>query len=152
MFNKLSELLTDLFDTDREDDDGTAHRTALAALLIHASRIDGEEGPEEMHRLNRLLKKHFDLSTSELDALVAEGRVRDSEAIDLYGFTSAITSQLDQQGRCDVVSMLWEVVLADGKLDEYEANLVWRVAELLGVSTRDRVELRRAVEARLGRG
>jgi uncharacterized tellurite resistance protein B-like protein len=34
-------------------------------------------------------------------------------------------------------------------VDEFESNLVWRVAELIGVSTRDRVILRKTVEARL---
>jgi uncharacterized tellurite resistance protein B-like protein len=149
MFEKLSELLKDLFDTDTGDD-GTAHRAALAALLVHASRIDGHEDPEETAKLNLLLETQFDLTPAERDALVEEGRERDAEAVDLYGFTSTLTDRLDQEGRCRVVSMLWEVVLADGRLDDYEANLVWRVAELLGVSTRDRVELRRAVETRLG--
>ncbi len=37
--------------------------------------------------------------------------------------------------------MLWEVVMADGVIHEFESNLVWRTAELLGVSTRDRVTL-----------
>jgi uncharacterized tellurite resistance protein B-like protein len=149
MFEKLSELLKDLFDADTEED-ANAHRTALAALLIHASRIDGHEDPEETARLNLLLENQFDLSPAEREALVEEGRERDAEAVDLYGFTSALTDRLDQEGRCKVVTMLWEIVLADGRLDDYEANLVWRVAELLGVSTRDRVELRRAVEMRLG--
>jgi uncharacterized tellurite resistance protein B-like protein len=49
-----------------------------------------------------------------------------------------------------MVEMLWEVAYADGVLHEFESNLVWRAAELLGVSTRDRVELRKAVESRLG--
>lgn len=149
MFEKLSELLNDLFDADAEDD-ATAHRSALAALLVHASRIDGREDPDEIAKLNHLLESQFDLTPAERDALVEEGRERDAEAVDLYGFTSALTDRLDQDGRRKVVSMLWEVVLADGRLDDYEANLVWRVAELLGVSTRDRVELRRAVETRLG--
>jgi uncharacterized tellurite resistance protein B-like protein len=38
--------------------------------------------------------------------------------------------------------------MADGVVDEFESNLVWRAAELLGVSTRDRVVLRKAVEGR----
>ena len=31
---------------------------------------------------------------------------------------------------------------ADGKADEIEENIVWRVAELLGVSSRDRLILK----------
>jgi hypothetical protein len=41
--------------------------------------------------------------------------------------------------------MLWDMAHADGEIHEFEENVVWRVAELLGVSTRDRVTLRREV-------
>ena len=40
---------------------------------------------------------------------------------------------------------MWDVVFADGEASEFEENVVWRVAELLGVPTRDRVALRRKV-------
>ena len=56
--------------------------------------------------------------------------------------------ELNQEGRQRVVEMLWEIVLADGVLHEYEADLVSRGRELLGVSTRDRVRLRKIVESR----
>jgi uncharacterized tellurite resistance protein B-like protein len=46
--------------------------------------------------------------------------------------------------------MLWEVAMADGVVHEFESNLVWRSAELLGVSTRDRVTLRQQVAERFG--
>ena len=41
--------------------------------------------------------------------------------------------------------MLWEIAFADGSVDEFEENTIWRIAELLGVSTRDRVLLRQRV-------
>ncbi len=34
---------------------------------------------------------------------------------------------------------------ADGKAHEFEENLVWRVAELLGVSSADRLALKRRI-------
>ena len=43
--------------------------------------------------------------------------------------------------------MLWEIVYADGRVSEFEDNLVWRVADLLGVSARERLTLRREVAA-----
>jgi len=48
--------------------------------------------------------------------------------------------------------MLWEIVLADGVVDSHEANLVWRVAGLLGFTTRENVDFRHAVQARLSAG
>jgi uncharacterized tellurite resistance protein B-like protein len=53
--------------------------------------------------------------------------------------------ELDQNGRKRIVEMLWEVVMADGIVHPFESNLVWRAAELLGVSTRDRVILKQEV-------
>ena len=44
----------------------------------------------------------------------------------------------------------WDIAYIDGSVSEFEANLVWRVADLMGVSTRQRVELRRAIA--VGRG
>jgi len=42
---------------------------------------------------------------------------------------------------------MWEIVYADGKPDEFEANIIWRAADLLGVSSRQRVALRQLVLA-----
>jgi uncharacterized tellurite resistance protein B-like protein len=41
--------------------------------------------------------------------------------------------------------MMWEIVFADGQRDELEDNLLWRAADLLGVSPRERIELRRRI-------
>ena len=38
--------------------------------------------------------------------------------------------------------MMWELVYADGQVSEFEDNVVWRAADLLGVSSRDRIELK----------
>ena len=77
-----------------------------------------------------------------------EAEAWEQESVDLYSFTSVLCRELDQEGRQRIVEMLWDIVLADGVLHEYEADLVSRGAELLGVSTRDRVRLRKIVESR----
>ncbi len=126
-------------------------RLASAALLVHASAIDGEVDPSERRKLKTLLQERFDLDGSAVRKLLDEAGAREVESVDLYRFTSVLCRELDQNGRKRVVEMMWEVVLADGVLHEFEANLVWRAAELLGVSTRDRVLLRKAVESRNAR-
>jgi uncharacterized tellurite resistance protein B-like protein len=125
-------------------------RLAAAALLIHAAVIDGNFDGEERRKLKALLKARFDLGDAEVRDLIKEAEEQEQEAVDLYRFTSILCAELNQDGRKRVIEMLWEVVLADGVVHEFEANLVWRASELLGVSTRDRVLLRKAVEARAG--
>jgi uncharacterized tellurite resistance protein B-like protein len=44
---------------------------------------------------------------------------------------------------------MWDVVYADQKVSEFEDNLLWRAADLLHVSSRDRIALRqRAAQSR----
>jgi uncharacterized tellurite resistance protein B-like protein len=125
-------------------------RLASGALLITAGTIDGDFDVSEKRKVKALLERRFDLGPGEVRQLFEESAARERDAVDLYRFTSVLCRELDQDGRKRIVEMLWEVVMADGAVDEFESNLVWRVAELIGVSTRDRVELRKIVEARLG--
>lgn len=121
---------------------------ATAVLLIRASVIDGVTDVAEVAKLPQLLKSRFELSSEDVDELIAQAGQKEADAVDLYSFTRVITKKLDLDGRRRVVEMLWEMAFADGVLDDYEANLIWRVSELIGVSTRERVELRQAVVAR----
>jgi uncharacterized tellurite resistance protein B-like protein len=123
-------------------------RLAAAALLIHASQIDGHVDPEERKTLKELLKSRFGIDDAELRKLLKEAEAWEHDSVDLYSFTSVLCRGLDQEGRQRIVEMLWEIVLADGVLHEFESNLVWRASELLGVSTHDRVRLRKLVESR----
>lgn len=127
-------------------------RLASAALLVRATVIDGEAAPEEKQTLRAILEDRFSLSHGDASELIGEAVEHEHESVDLYGFTSVLARSLDQEGRTHIVEMLWEVVMADGVVHEFEANLVWRASELLGVSTRDRVRLRKVVEARQATG
>ena len=129
--------------------DGDGVREAVAALLIHASRIDDTVDPAEIAARDRLLKEKFDVSDAEMATLVMEAEGAVADAADLYGFTRAIKEHYDREHRGRIVEMLWEIVLADGTIDPHEANLVWRVAGLLGFTTRENGDFRRAVQDRL---
>ena len=125
-------------------------RLAAAVLLVRASVIDGKIDASERRKLKTLLQKRFELEGEEARALLVEAVVREHGSVDLFRFTSVLCRELDQDGRKRIVEMLWEVVMADGEVHEFESNLVWRVAELLGVSTRDRVILKQVVAGRAG--
>ncbi len=121
------------------------YRLAAAALLIHVMSVDGEETGDEQDMLHDLLKRQFDLDDDAVTELIAAATAADREAVDLYSFTSLINRSLDEDGRRRIVKMMWEMVYADGRMNEFEDNIVWRASDLLGVSQRDRVEMRRDV-------
>jgi uncharacterized tellurite resistance protein B-like protein len=121
------------------------YRLAAAALLVHAAAIDGSISDVERNKLHSVIKQRFDLDEAEADALVAEATEAEHEAIDLYHFTSLINRVLDENGRRRVIEMMWEIVYADGRVTEFQSNLIWRAADLLGISSRERIELGRRV-------
>ncbi|MEO9526571.1 TerB family tellurite resistance protein [Roseibium sp.] len=120
-------------------------RLAAAALLFHLIDIDGVIEESESAKLREILQKHYDLSDKETSELIAAAKQRDEEAVDLYGFTSVLKRTTDETERLAIVEMMWEIVYADGRVHEFEDNTIWRVAELLGISTRDRMTLRHKV-------
>ena len=119
-------------------------RLALAALLVHAMAIDAVVEPAERKKLENLLGRRFGLSGRDLQTLIDDAISAEHEAVDLYRFTSVLKRRMDEEERIGVVENLWEIAFADGKSHEFEENLVWRVAELLGVNPRDRIAKKRA--------
>ncbi|MGC1315790.1 MAG: TerB family tellurite resistance protein, partial [Pseudolabrys sp.] len=52
---------------------------------------------------------------------------------------------LDNEGRQRTVKMMWQVIYVDERVSEFVSNIIWRTADLLGVSSRQRIELRQRV-------
>jgi uncharacterized tellurite resistance protein B-like protein len=127
----------------RFDDDD--YRLAAAALLIHAATIDGVMTEAERERLHAVIKQRFSLDDDSADDLIGKAEKAENEAIDLYAFTARLNRSLDQAGRARMVEMMWQVAFADGAVTEFEDNLIWRAADLLGISREERIALRQRV-------
>jgi uncharacterized tellurite resistance protein B-like protein len=124
------------------DDD---YRLATAALLIHVANVDGAIDPPERQRLRQLIEDQFGLDAADTTRLLERAEQSDKEAVDFFHFTNVLKRALDDDGRHKIIEMMWDVVFADGAVTEFEENVVWRIAALLGVSNRDRVMLRQKV-------
>jgi uncharacterized tellurite resistance protein B-like protein len=129
-----------------EDD----YRLAAVALLVHAATIDCDMSPSERDKLRAVVKQRFNLDNATADELIDKATEAEHESVDLYHFTSLLNRVLDEEGRTRIIEMMWEIVYADGRRDELEDNLLWRAADLLGVSQRQRIELRQRIGAKFG--
>jgi len=126
------------------------YRLAAVALLVHAAGIDGGMSQSERDTLYAIVKRRFDLDEARADELIDKATAAEHEAVDLYHFTKLLNRVLDEEGRAKIVEMMWEIVYADGARDELEDNLLWRAADLLGVSARERIELRQRIAKEAG--
>ncbi|CAM5775947.1 hypothetical protein LMIY3S_05280 [Labrys miyagiensis] len=130
--------------------DETDHRVAAAGLLVYAMNVDGVQSPAEKKRVESLIQERFSLDAEETQALLAAAGERNRNALDFNDFTGIVKRAYNVEGRERIIEMMWEIVFADQVLHEFEDNLVWRVAEALGVPVQTRNVIRGRVAERNG--
>jgi len=147
MFESLRNFVAEFVEGDKQPSEfaDNDYRLAAVALLVHAAGIDGDVSQRERDKLHTIVKRRFDLDDKLADELIDRATAAEHEAVDLYHFTKLLTRVLDEEGRAKIIEMMWEIVYADGERDELEDNLLWRAADLLGVSPRERIELRQRI-------
>ena len=125
---------------------------AAAALLVHAARVDDSYDEVERQHILTLLSERLSLSQEEAQAMISSAEAKVDGSVQILGFTRAVKDNFSYDERVDLGEMLWEVVLADGWLDDHEAQFMRRIGGLIYVSDRDRGLARQRVAARLGSG
>ena len=147
MFESFKSFITEFVDGEKHPDQFAEddYRLAAAAMLVHTAAIDGEMSQSERDKLHAVIKQRFALDDATTDELITKATAAEHESVDLYHFTHQLNRALDDDGRVKIVEMMWEIVYADGQRDELEDNLIWRAADLLGVSAHERIALRRRV-------
>src|ERR1700712_5085555 len=137
MLDGLRQFIADVVSPTAQPDrtfDDTGYRLAATALLLHVISLDGEPTDLERRKLHSLIESRFGLDRGTADHLIASATLVEGEAVDLYHFTSVIMRSVDEAGRLRIVEMMWELAYADGAVTEFEDNVVWRGADLLGLS------------------
>jgi len=149
MFESIKALIPDLFESSRPRTAtrGQGSWLATAALLTRVATVHDEMSTGRREKLCAILKSAFQLDDLAAAQLIDQSAEVARNAVDLYRFTRKLRDVLDDEGRYQTVRMMWEIVYADGKPNEFEANTIWRAADLLGVSSRERVALRQLVLA-----
>lgn len=125
-------------------------RVLIVALCFQVMEADGTISEAERTVLRKSVKDHYPLDDGKLEALLVAGRQAENEAVDFYRFTSELKRRLDGEQRLELVGILWDIVYADGVRNEMEDHILWRIADLLAVSDRDRILSRQNAAERAG--
>lgn len=146
MFDRLLALFDTSSTGSQAKPEADPLQLAAAALLLVAARLDGEIMEVERSSILKALRRLPNVTDAE--ALVREAEDSAAASTDFYQFTSVIRKNVPYEQRGTIIEMLWEVVLADGVVDDFEANLIRRVAGLLHVPDLDVGEARKRAAAR----
>ena len=111
-----------------------ALRLATAVLMIDVARADHVFDESEFDRVLQLIETHFELTPEQAAELVNEAGDKVDDLVSVHDFTQVLHKHLDENEKAQIVSLLWQIAYADGRLDKYEDSLVSKISDLLYVS------------------
>ena len=150
MIKRIKALLLDQGERTAATGGADDLQVAAAALMVEAALMDDRFEASERATITRLLKGRFELSDTETQTLLDTARARVDKASQLFGFTRVVNDRFTREERIELMEMLWQVAYADGRLDDYEANLMRRISGLIHVSDRESGQARKRALAGLG--
>lgn len=107
---------------------------AVIVLLLEACQIDGETDNIEIKYVTNLLINKFNFTQSEAEENINKTLKNNAERIEIFSQIKIILNEMDHNERIEVIEMMWGVILSDGVVDDFEANLMRRMNGLLYVS------------------
>ena len=121
-------------DTVTAEDREAAMRLATAVLMIDVARADFVFDESEFDQVLKLVEAHFRLTAEQAAELVVEASDKAENLVDIHEFTRLLHDYLSADEKARIVSLLWQIAYADGRLDKYEDSLVLKISDLLYVS------------------
>ena len=132
---------TDVDSKDSNDD----YKVACVAILCEAAAMDGVFDEKEKSLILVLIQKQFNLDIEQANKVLSEGKQLAENATQLYGFTRVIKESWGLEKRIRLLEMLWELAYVDGELNAAEDMLIRRIAGLIHVEDRERMEAKQKV-------
>ena len=108
----------------------------IAALLIHAAKIDENYTDVEKNIIKKALINLYNIKTNEAEKLLKDAEAKEQDSNQIVEFTREIKNN-SMEFRLKIIEILWKIVYSDGANDNYESNLIRRICGLLYVSDRD---------------
>jgi len=121
----------------------------IAALLIHAAKIDEEYTDKEEKIIKQTL---LDLGANEkeLDMLIDNAKKSEEESNQILNFTKEIKN-LDKKEKINIIKSLWKIIYSNNNADIYETNLMRRLAGLLYIDAATMGEIKEKIKKNLSK-
>ena len=135
MFSNLKTAFQNITSKDKNEDEYEGEDIqAVIILLLEACQIDGDTGKIELEYIKKLLINKFNFAPDHAEKNLIEALEKSDERIEIFSQIKIILNEMNHEERIDVIEMMWGVILSDGIIDDFEANLMRRMNGLLYVS------------------
>ena len=127
----LSLLKNILNSQNPQEDNSNKDLELLCGLMIEAAYTDGKIDESELNKIKLSLINIFSEDPKEVNLVVKKAEENKNNSKSLHHYTSFINKNFDDKKKILLIEALWEIVLSDGKVHDYESNLLRRLAGLL---------------------
>ena len=132
MINLLKNILNNQNSTEEKEDNETLE--LLCGLMIEAAYTDGNIDSIEINKIKSILINIFAEDPNDIELVLAEAIKNRNNSKSLHYYTSVINKNFTDEKKLLLIETLWEIVLSDGEIHDYESNLIRRLAGLLYIS------------------
>ena len=106
----------------------------LCGLMIEAANIDGSIDQKEIDKIYYILINTFNEDAQEVELELKKCVDEIDSNKSLHYFTSKINKLFDENKKIVLLEVLWEIILEDGTIHDFESNLIRRLSGLLYIS------------------
>ncbi len=117
-----------------EDKVDTENLEILSGLMIEAAYTDGQIDEIEINKIKLTLINIFEEDPKEVDLILEKALKNKNNTKSLHYYTSLINKNFSDYKKLLLIEALWEIVLSDGEIHDYETNLIRRLSGLLYIS------------------
>ena len=116
----------------------------IAALLIHAARIDEKYSIEDEDIIKKTL---LDLGTdqNELKTIIKKAKQSEENAYQILDFTREIKN-LQEKDKIKIIKSLWRIIYSNKDADTYETNLMRRLSGLLYIDSKTMGDIKEQIK------
>ena len=109
----------------------------LCGLMIEAANSDGKIDNIEIEKINNSLIKTFKEDKKQVQSVLEMAIKNKNNSKSLFFYTSKINKNYSYEKKLLLIEILWEIVLSDGQIHDYETSIIRRLAGLLYISDVD---------------
>ena len=106
----------------------------LSGLMIEAANTDGEVTQEELNKISHSLIHVFKEDPIAVEVSLTKAFKNKDNSKSLHYYTSKLNKSYSNENKIKLIEVLWEIILADNELHDFESNLIRRLAGLLYIS------------------
>ena len=106
----------------------------IAALLIHAAKIDQNYSSQEEEIIKQTLLK-IGANNESIKIIINNGKKIEEDSNQILEFTKEVKN-MNEDNKIKIIEALWKIIYSNKDADIYETNLMRRLAGLLYIDSK----------------